>query len=97
MKCKKFIYSNGLNISQTRKLCEYVFKDFLVKVHSNELLKIFEIYIQDKIKHNNEIKTLDKKYVKDFIDFWNKDFQKGHPKKEGKFKIIILSEKKFKL
>lgn len=68
-----YVYANGLNISQSRKLCKFYFGDFFLKAEKNESKLRFDIYIKKRIKSSGgEISELEHYCDLDyFLSFWN--------------------------
>ena len=60
------LYIAGINISQLRKICRYIFGSYFSDARINEEKGIFEVQMYKEI--NGE--PLDIESVKDFMDFW---------------------------
>lgn len=69
----EFVYANGYNISQARKLCKFYFGDFFFKAEKNDNKLRFDIYILDKVSgENGEILTIEEFVDLDYFDsYWN--------------------------
>lgn len=82
----EYIYANGLNISQSRKLFKFYFGDFFFKAEKNESKFRFDIYIKKKIKSEDKVLFLDDCVDLDYFnDFWN-----GENKSNPPFNVLIL-------
>lgn len=88
----KFIYANGYNISQARKLFDYCFGPFLIKADRNDKELRFDIFVRDKIlTEENEIMLLDDWCDIDrFNEFWNRITSVSQ--KTGVFNINVLQQ-----
>lgn len=90
----KFVYANGLNIGQARRVFKYAFADFFIKADKNDKQLRFDVYVKDKIKVEDKVA-----FLKDWIDldyfneYWNDQGEIGAPKKDGVFNVIIMTEK----
>ena len=77
----QFIYANGLNISQSRKVFQFYFGDFFFKAEKNDKKLRFDIYILKKIAGEKGETLL----LEDFVDldyfnqFWNKGNENNPP------------------
>jgi hypothetical protein len=81
----EYIYANGLNISQSRKLFKFYFGDFFLKAEKNESKLRFDVYIKKRIKDGDNILLLEDFVDLDyFTDYWNES--KSNPK----FNILVL-------
>lgn len=90
----KFVYANGLNIGQARRLFKFFFGDFFIKADKNDKQLKFDIYVQDKIVKENKVALLtDWCDVDYFNEYWNDQGDIGAPKKNGVFHVIIMTEK----
>ena len=69
----EFIYANGYNISQARKLLKFYFGDFFFKAEKNEKKLRFDIYLKNKVKGDkNEVLQLEDYTDLDYFNsFWN--------------------------
>jgi hypothetical protein len=84
----KFVYANGYNISQARKLFKFYFGDFFFKAEKNEKKLRFDVFIKNKVKtKDDEVLKLE-----DFVDldyfnsFWNGINDSNPP-----FNILVLN------
>lgn len=68
---KKFVYANGYNISQARKLLEFYFGDFFLKAEANAQKLRFDIYLKKTLKG-------DKNELLDINDFADLDYFKQY-------------------
>ena len=69
----EFIYANGYNISQARKLFKFYFGDFFFKAEKNEKKLRFDIYLKNRVKGDkNEVLSLEDYTDLDYFNsFWN--------------------------
>lgn len=84
----EFIYSNGLNISQSRKVFKFYFGDFFLKADKNNKNLRFDIYLKNRIKNDNDEILL----IEDWVDleYFNKYWNNGK-KDNPPFNVILLS------
>ena len=89
----KFIYANGFNISQARKLFKFYFRGFFLKAEKNDEQLRFDIFVKDKIiTTEKEIATLEEYCdIEDFEEFWNQKTKTSQG--NGIFNLIILENK----
>ena len=69
----EFVYANGYNISQARKLFKFYFGDFFFKAEKNDKKLRFDIYLKNRVKgEKNEVLQLeDYTDLEYFNNFWN--------------------------
>lgn len=86
-----FIYANGLNISQSRKIFEFYFGAFFIKAEKNDKELRFDVYLKERYTEGGEVFVLHKYCdVKYFNTFWNEE--SNRIPSAGKFNLIILKE-----
>lgn len=83
----EFIYANGLNISQSRKLFKFYFGDFFFKAEKNDKKLRFDVFLKKRVKsENGEVLNLE-----EFVDlgyfnsYWN-----SHNMNNPPFNLLIL-------
>jgi len=74
---KNWYYQNGFNLSQCRKLCEFVFADFYMKVDRNEKAQEFHIFLfkertieDEETKEQIAVKLEQAHNIEYFKEFW---------------------------
>lgn len=69
----EFVYANGYNISQARKLFRFYFGDFFFKAEKNDKKLRFDVYLKNRVKgEKNEVLQLeDYTDLEYFNNFWN--------------------------
>jgi len=83
----EFIYANGLNISQSRKLFKFYFGDFFFKAEKNDAKLRFDVYIKKSIKTEDGLALVDECVDLDYFnEFWN-----GKNVNNPPFNIMIVS------
>lgn len=83
-KGKKWYYANGFQLSQCRKMCEFVFDAFYWYAESDKDNMIFNIYAFSHVKGEP---------IEDFINVekFEKDF--CNAKQGGQWRLIIVEPK----
>lgn len=66
----KFRYANSLSISSCRKVCKFVFGDFLFQVKSNVKERRFDVYVQASIDTSDGKLFLEERTVEYFKEHW---------------------------
>lgn len=66
----KFKYANSMTISSCRRVCKFVFGDFLFQVKSNVRERRFDVYLQSSIETSDGKLHLEEKELKYFEDNW---------------------------
>lgn len=87
-----FVYANGMNISQSRKLFRFYFGEFFLKAEKNEKELRFDVYLKSVAEGENGEKIHLEDYcdIEWFNEFWNE--QSNARPSEGIFNLIILKE-----
>lgn len=83
-KGKKWYYANGFQLSQCRKMCEFVFDAFYFMVEADKDNMIFNIYVFSSVNGDP---------IKDYINVekFEKDF--CDPKTGGQWRLKIIDPK----
>ncbi len=82
----EFIYANGLNISQSRKVFRFYFGDFFFKAEKNESKLRFDIYVKKRIKSQDQVLELENYVDLDYFnEFWNGSNMSDFP-----FKVLVI-------
>lgn len=82
-----FVYANGYNISQARKLFKFYFGDFFVKADKNEKKLRFDVYVKKNIKGKDEVLNLEDYSDLDYFNsFWNGTNMNNPP-----FNIMVIN------
>lgn len=77
-----FTYGNGMLIAICRKVCKYIFEDFLFEVKTNNKYRRFDIYVLKSIEEKDKTLLLkDVVNVDYFVKYWCESKQ---------WKLIIL-------
>jgi hypothetical protein len=84
----EFVYANGYNISQARKLFKFYFGDFFFKAEKNDKKMRFDVYLKNRIKGGKKEVVLS---IEEYVDleyfnsFWNGTNQSNPP-----FNVMVV-------
>lgn len=83
----EFVYANGLNISQARKLFKFYFGDFFFKAEKNDKKLRFDVYLKKRVKDSKNQPLEIEEYVdlEYFNSFWNAENSSNPP-----FNLLIV-------
>lgn len=84
----EFVYANGYNISQARKLFKFYFGDFFIKADRNEKNLRFDVYVRKGIKTKEGILNLEDYSDLDYFnEYWNGPMKMNNPP----FNVMVVS------
>lgn len=90
----QFIYANGLNISQAKKIFKFYFGDFFIRADKNDNKMRFDIFVRKKfVNKEGKLEILEEYCDLDYFNkFWNEE--SNIRPSGGKFNVILMDEVK---